>query len=75
MAILNKPLLDWESDRTVNSERGKVARYWDIYFFIPSFEHGRAIEDETKSGEVRKNRVRDSDGRNDSELRITQLDQ
>ena len=37
------------------------------------FEHGRTMKDETESGEVRKNRVRESDGRNCIELRITQM--
>jgi hypothetical protein len=33
------------------------------------FEHERAIKDEAESGEVRKNRVRESDCRNCSELK------
>jgi hypothetical protein len=77
VAILNKDRFDWESGRRVSSDQRKVPlrRNEIIYLLVPTLEHGRAIEDETKSGEVRKNRVRESDGRNDSELRTTQLGQ
>jgi hypothetical protein len=39
------------------------------------FEHCKAIEEETESGEIGENRVRESDGGNSIELRIIKFNQ
>jgi len=45
------------------------------YVPIPIFKHGKPMKDETESGEVRENWVRESDCRNSIELRTTRVDQ